>query len=355
MQLADSVPKRNATEVDAEYGGYDEPVFCTAEQGISQAFGGSAGKVLLVSDRESYVVFASAARSPRAVSVVLENDCLPLFAIPEVGCVLGAGGKTTLLAARFFAKVMRIPCTLFPTVATLAGALEQNARITVGGDTVPAELRPERTVCDTDLLKPTLGRAYSRLLLARLAALEGRALRYFGLDAVRKDFVPELPPPSVSSAKKIVRANAQIGDLQGEGAALAALLDGDGERVPEWRAYLQLSALYAAFFTKGKPRRYYTPDYKARADEAETAVSCCIPTAEEYAQRAILLERMRAEMTAESLSLTRRREEFLSAVRSLSADPVADGGGDLKRLKFLPEHFQGGLCAVIRDFGLMEW
>ena len=310
--------------------------------------------MLLVTDAESCSVFASAACSPRAISVVLEDDdCLPLFSMPEIGCVLGAGGGNTLFAARFFASLMRVPCTLFPTIATLEGAVEPSGSVSVGGEPLSVDFRAERVVCDMTVLNATLGRAYSRLLLARLEEIENRALLLFGIQA--QEGGSAQPPPPDLSAEDLVRENARLGCLKGDGAVLSALLAQSGERVPEWRAYLQLSALYAAFFTKGKPRRYYTPDYKARAERAGTAVSYRIPSSEEYARRAIALERMRAEMTGEILALTRRRDEFLSAVRSLSAEDVAEGGGDLTNLKFLPEHRESGLSAVIRDFGLMEW
>lgn len=353
MPLADSVPKMNAPKGDEEYGSYEGLAFCVSEEAIGAAFARTAGKVLLVSDEESCFLFAAAARSPRAISVVLDADCLPLFSMPEIGCVLGAGGKKTLFAARFFSSVMRIPCTLFPTVATLAGALERKGEVSVGGETLAADFRSERVICDLNLLAPTLGRAYARLLLARLQAFEGRALRLFGREAA--DLQGGEPPRLSENAEELIRENARVGDLIGEGGALAALLEGEGERVPEWRAYLQLTALYAAFFTKGKPRRYYTPDYKARANKAGTAVSYRIPTAEEYARRAIALERMRAEMTAAILAFTRRREEYFQTVRSLSPEGMKEGGGDLTKLKYLPEYREGGLSTVIRDFGLMEW
>lgn len=352
MQLVHSVPKKKAPVGAEEYGSCDGLVFCPSEDALSAAFRNSAGKVLLVSDEYGCSLFASAAGSPRAISVVLEEDCLPLFSMPEVSRVLAAGGKETLLAARFFAQLMHIPCTVFPALATLAGAVEERESLLVSGEKITVRIKKTCTVCDMQRLKATLDRAYGRLLLARLEQFEGRALRAFGL----KTDIEELDLADMLSPEELVKELARIGGLKGEGAHLAQLLEYDRVHNPEWQAFRQLTSLYAAFFEKGRPRRYYTPDYKARAEAVEVPVSKRIPDAEEYTRRALALEGMRAQMTTEIKALTARREEYLSALRSFSAQEEAEEEEDrLERLRYLPEYREGGLSALIRDFGLMEW
>lgn len=346
MRLATSVPKMTSPESDGEYGRKDGLIFCKAEEEIDSVLRRTLGRTLFVSDEGGFGVFASAAGSPRAVSAVIGEDCLSLFSMPDVSAVIGAGGKNVLIAARFYAELMRIPCTLIPTVATLNGTSEENGRVLVNGDTFSARLAKATVVCDMEVLRPTLARAYSRLLLGELEGFEAEALRNFGLPAFCAEPIEEGLSP-----EELVGKNASL-TLQGEGAVLAELLERDGERNPEWRAYLQLSALYAAFFEKGKPRRYFIPDYQQRADAAGVS-GYRIPTAEEYARRAIALERMRAVMTKKILSLTERRGEFAQALRAFSAEETE--AGDLTRLKYLPEIREGGLSSLIRDFGLMEW
>lgn len=347
MPLAERLPKRNAL-CGGEY--ESEVVLCNGKEEIFHCVKNAAGKTLLVSDDENYGLFSEAVCSPRAISVVFEKDCLSLFCMPDgVSCVLAAGGKNVLHAARFFAEVTRVPCVCFPQNATLCGALEERGEVLIGGKKISAAFKKTKICCDTERLKGTLSRAYARLLLAKLQEIERRALLAFSLPAFS---ALEAAEPTCS-AEELILQNARIGELKGEGGALAAVLEEDGERDPEWRAYLQLSALYAAFFEKGKPRRYFTPDYKARAKTAGVGEVWNIPDAEEYARRAILFERIRAPFAKETLALSARREEFESAMSSFS--PIPKKGCGLERLKYLPEAFPAGFCTVIRDFGLMEW
>ncbi len=347
MQLALSLPMTNAPEGDEEYEG--EPIFCKAEEGVSEVMKSTAGKILLLSDEDSCGMLTSAACSPRAISVVFDGDCLPLFSMPEIACVIGAGSKETLFAARFYAEVERLPCAVFPTLVTLSGALEARGKVRIGGEEKRVDLKSGRVYCDGERMSSSLSRAYARLLLARLEEFEARALTAFG---IKTDHATPCDLPETT--EELIRENAKIGELSGEGGALSDLLEQDGVCVPEWRAYLQLSALYAAFFEKGKPRRYFTPDYKARAKAAGVEARD-IPDPEEYARRAIVFERIRAPLAKEILAVSAKREKYFQTVSALSEEKPEAGGGDLMRLKYLPERHAGGLSGIIRDFGLMEW
>ncbi len=348
MQLALSLPTKNAPAGDGIYEG--EPIFCKTEDGVAEIMKSTAGKTLLISDENSCAALSSAACSPHAVSVVFDGDSLPLFSMPDgISCVIGAGKRETLYAARFFAEVERLPCALFPAAATLAGALEARGEVYIGGERRTVELKRGRIYCDCERMTSSLSRAYSRLLLARLSAFEARALAAFGVPCERGESC-SLP----ETAEELVRENARIGELNCEGQALAERLEKDGVSVPEWRAYLQLSALYAAFFDKGKPRRYFTPDYKARVKAAGGGVMY-VPDPEEYARRAIVFERVRAPLAREILALSSKREDYFKKVLALSTERLEAGGGDLTGLKYLPEICAGGLSSLIRDFGLMEW
>ena len=327
-----------------------ELIFISVEEGIAREFERNTGTVLLVSDESAYSVFTTAASRPNAISIVIEEDVLPLFSMPEATCVLGAGGKRALFAARFYAETHHIPCALFPMEATLTGVLERTGEILMNGESTTANLSAGRVYCDMQILGGTLGRAYARLLLAQLEVFEKRALQEFGIasDRIAAFAAVELTP------EKIIVENALRGELKGEGNALVKLLEG---RVnPEWRAFLLISSLYAAFFEKGKPRRYYTPDYKARAKAANTKPPASSPTTEEYALRAMKLEKIRAGYAREIINFTKQKEAFAQTVAALSAhQDEGDIEADLPVLKYLPEHFEGGLSSVIRDFGLMDW
>ena len=121
MRLDGSLPMTNVEEYEGE------PEWIETEEGIRRAMAEyGAGKILLSSDAEACRVFSSAACSPRAVSVVFDGDCLPFFSMPDgVSCVIAAGGRDVLLAARYFAEVRGIGCVLFPSEASLDGAYDR--------------------------------------------------------------------------------------------------------------------------------------------------------------------------------------------------------------------------------------
>ena len=138
----------------------------------------------------------------------------------------------------------------------------------------------------------------------------------------------------------------------GEGATLASLCS--EQRYPAATAFLTLSALYTAFLERGVPRRYMVPDYAGRAQRAGTKYADLhLPTAAGYATRALGLERARGELLTQMRHIRAAKQAQLAAMRTLdghfSASPA------LEKLKILPEHAPDGLCAVLRDFGLLEW
>ena len=77
-----------------------------------------------------------------------------------------------------------------------------------------------------------------------------------------------------------------------------------------------------------------------------------LPTAGEYASRALRLERARGELCAEAIHLRAGKEAQLAAMRALDAH--FDAAPALEKLNFVPECAPDGLCAVMRDFGLLE-
>ena len=89
----------------------------------------------------------------------------------------------------------------------------------------------------------------------------------------------------------------------------------------------------------------------ARAGVAYAAVQ--IPSREEYAARALRLERVRGELLAELRVIAARRHAYERAMRAYA--PLSAEKTELTILKTLPERAEGGLSSVIRDFGLMDW
>lgn len=349
MELAASVPKTTPF-----CGDESTKEFAGTEEVVKRELAHCAGKALLLSDG---ALALSAFPSPRAIGAVFEGDALPLFSMPDgISRVMAAGDRETLFAARYFAEVRNIPCILFPSDAALDGVFEKRGEILLGGERVAAPLKEGYLVCDPERMRPSCANAYARILLGRIAKIETEALNE--IRAARLVCVPATELPA--SFEELVEANAALrraeaeGAYAGEGIVLAELLG--GEPVPCWNAYLLLSALYAAFFGKGKPRRYFTPDYRARAERAGTEYAPrFIPTAEEYVSRAMELERVRARFAAETLALLDGREACFRAVSSRTERRIPSRGGRTDVLSLLPEHAPTGLSAVIRDFGLMEW
>ena len=331
--------------------------FQSEEESVKEQFALSAGRTLLVFDGEDRA-FAAAACNPKAIAVVFDGDCLPLFSMPDgVSRVLATGDEATLRAARYFSEIRGAACTLYPKHAALEGAFEAQGRGRLGGEVKKVPLTCDaEVVLDKEMLKESLPEGFARCLIARLAAIEGEALKELGGEktTLQAEF------PASIEAEEIVLANArqrkkeQAGFPVGEGKKLSELLKERGEKYPAWRAYLQLSALYAAFFEKGKPRRYFTPDYRKRAEEAGDAFFS-VPSAEEYVLRAMALERIRSPFARASAALSDEREEFAKIMTALAGEPVSLKAGELRNLKILPERAPLGLSAVIRDFGLMEW
>jgi len=352
MQLDEhTVPKRNTQERAEENGG-EELLFQSAKEGISGALSRfCGGKTLFVADGNGFALFADHISSPRAISFVFDGDALPLFSMPDgVSCVLASGNAETLRAARYFSLVRNVPCVLFPVCAALDGAVGGTGEVRLGTDVATRSLATGEKVCDLELMAGSFHHAYARLLLAKLAAFESRVLCAFHLESEgAQDCVCPDDLPSV------VRASAALPErsLRGEGFTLARALREEGADFPEWTAYVQLTALYAAFFERGKPRRYFTPDYARRAKEVRREVKN-VPTAEEYAMRALRLERVRAMFLRETRVLAAEREKEAERLFALCGERVEAERGT-RALKYLPELHGVGLSMIMRDFGLLEW
>lgn len=366
MRFAEySVPK-TIYESNSE-DGRGGPLFCSVQEGVKRtAEKYPLGKLLFVSDEASCGAFAPPSRDPRAISVVIGNDCLPLFTMPDdVTCVLAAGSSNVMRAARWFAEIRGAGCALFPAEASLDGVYEKTAFLTAGGERMLCPLADGAVFCDKELFAPSLSRAYARLLLSRLALFEARALSVFRRGDAGEEYeraFSVLRRLKDLSAEETVRLNRELrlseraGLPVGEGVPLSRLLKEDCVPQPEWQAYFLLSALYSAFFAKGIPRRYFVPDYRARIREAglpeESYLSVHIPAPKEYAGRAIALERMRGQLCREITALTNENGGFRRALRLLGGE-IGEGICGTERLRYLPEHSPEGLTAVIRDFGLL--
>ena len=342
---------------------YDSELrFCGAEEALREMLANSVGKVLLIADSGYYSVFAPVGH-PRAIFVVLENeDALPLFTMPDgVSGIAAVGGEFTMRAARYFAETRGVNCLLFPADPAQGGIFETDGEMTVGGVSSRVALA-EASVCyDLTILRPALSRGYARLLLSRLERSEERALCMLERREVGALYEEGYAAARCGvSAEEIIRANASLRRLEAQGLAvgeatvLARNLAEKGIPEPEWQAYRALSALYAAFFERGKPRRYFIPDYAARTRRAGASYSAqSIPSTEEYAMRAMRLERMRGELMREFSAYSRDLNRQRHILSTLAGSVVWDRDVR-KHLKTLPED-GGGLTSIIRDFGLMEW
>lgn len=353
MQLDLSVPKKNAVSVAD---GEDGLLLCSAREGMERALSAAAGRALVLADGSSFSSFIPASRAANTVCMLWDGDALGLFALPEVRSVLVSGGRDAVEGARFFAAVRRIPCTVFAKDAAMDGIFSPRARVKVNGCCPDVPLAPAVAVADLSLAEGTYADAYARLLLSRLALFEARALgricRRETDGAAWEEAFCLTDAIGTLSREQVVRRNARLRQLEaqgvpsGEGASLLARL---GEkRYPAATAYLTLLALYTAFFRRGVPRRYAVPAYRRSGVYAALP----LPTAGEYASRALRLERARGELCAEAIHLRAGKEAQLAAMRALDAH--FDAAPALEKLNFVPECAPDGLCAVMRDFGLLE-
>lgn len=341
----------------------EELRFCGAEEALREMLVCCSGKLLLISDSGCYRVFAPV-NHPRAIFAVLDrDDALPLFSMPDgVSGIAAVGGEFAMRAARYFAEARGIRCLLFPADPALDGVFDRDGDVTVGGVSARVAFAEASVCCDLQILRPALPRGYARLLLSRLERSEERALCMLERRDVGEFYEAGYAAARCElSAEEIVRASARLRRLEasglavGEATAFARILAEKGIPAPEWQAYRTLVALYSAFFERGKPRRYFVPDYAARARRAGADYNAqSIPTTEEYAARAMRLERMRAELVREFLPHSRNLNAERRTVCTLSGDVVRDA--DVRQLlKTLPERKRGGLTSIIRDFGLLEW
>ena len=353
MRLDSSVPKINPAD-GGLYGGGGLS-FCCVKEGAERFLRGRAGKALALAEDTAFSAMLPAVRLPRTVSVLWEGDALPLFAMPEVSCILAAGGREVLQAARFFAAVRGVPCALFPADAALDGACSARGEVSVNANVIRVPLSPAEVFCDCAFLRGSLFGGYARLMLARLALFEAKAVglvcrRPFGGAASEEAFSltemrGELSPEEIVRRNARLRALEEAGAPRGEGVVLGC------SAYESWRLLL---GLYLAFFAKGRPRRYTVPDYAARAKAANVPYADMrLPSRQEYAARAMRLERVRGELLAELRTIAARKNAYERALRTYGTLPAA--GPDIQQLKTLPERAEGGLSSVIRDFGLMDF
>ena len=355
-----SVPK-----MTPEGGMYDSDKlrFCGAEEALREMLAHASGKVLLIADSGFFSVFAPIDH-PRAIFVVLESeDALPLFTMPDgVSGIAAVGGEFAMRAARYFAEARGVRCLLFPAESAQDGVYETDGEMRVGGVVSRVALADANVCYDLAILRPALSRGYARLLLSRLERSEERALCMLERREVGALYEAGYAATKCEiSAEEIIRANASLRRLEaqglvvGEATVLARNLAEKGIPNPEWQAYRALASLYSAFFERGKPRRYFVPDYAARTRRAGANYSAqSIPSPQEYAVRAMRLERMRAELMREFSAYVRDLNTQRHILSTLSNSVVWDRDVR-KQLKTLPEEGRGGLTSIIRDFGLMEW
>lgn len=368
MRLADtSVRKKNpAPAAEERRYGSGRPHFCAAEEAaaaLKARF--PAGTFVFLTDERSFAL-SKLFPPRRTVTLVQETaEALPLFSMPDsTVCAVAAGSAPVFSAARYFAEVRRIPCVLFPSDARCEGIAISRGRVLLGGKAAEYPLRAAETYFDLSRMDG-FPEAFARLLLVRLSCFEHAALRVFrkeeGEADARYEQLFAAAEKGISEDREvIVRAGIALGELgeeglQGDGRALASLLAGRGEPFACFRAYRMLTALYRAFFRKGRPRRFFTPDYRARCERAGVGeagyLRVRIPSAEEYAARAMALERARSRLLRDLGAITARDRDAERIFRLL--------GGDLQGaapplLSVLPEYAPEGLSAVIRDFGLLE-
>ncbi len=358
MEFAEPLPKTNAP-TEGESG----LVFCSTEEGVKEIFKERpAGRGLFVTDGSALKAFRSCLPS-RALCLVLDSDgCLSLFRTSDdLSYVVAAGKKSTLVSARFFAEIRKIPCTVFPVSMAFDGAYERfgNVRFSGGEERVP--LKEAKVCCDGEIVCDSAGQAYMRLLLSRLALIEAKAMRLFGADHGREEAeeraysalltlrAETLDIRSIALKNAAIRQCERDGMNGGEGAVLVETIGREGEE----QAFFLLSALYAAFFERGKAR-LNVPDYAARARYANVSYAAQkVPTVAEFALRAARLERMRSDLYRELNAFLGGTIHYRNNFFSLAGRRVSEER-NLSALRMLPE-LTVGLSSLIRDFGLMEW
>lgn len=357
MKFAELLPKINPRE---EEGGLK---FCSTEEGVKEMTASRpAGKSLFVTDGSALKAFRNCL-PPRAICLVLDSDdCLPLFLTSDDFSFVAAAGKmNTVVSVRFFAELRKIPCSVFPVSAALDGAFDRFGEVRLEGKTARVPLKSAKVCCDKQLMQATAGQAYMRLLLSRLALIEAKAMRKFGMERGREEaeeraYQTLLPlRAEMLDLERVALLNAEIrrcerdGMYAGEGVRLAETIGTEGEE----KAFFLLSALYSVFFEKGKPR-LSVPDYEERARNANVPYAAqIIPTVQEFAHRAALFERVRADAVRELNAFLRGETHYVNNFFELTGRAPFKAR-QLFSLKILPER-AAGLCTVIRDFGLMEW
>lgn len=358
MEFAEPLPKTNAPREEE-----GELKFCSFEEGVKEIVKNRpAGKPLFVTDGSALKTICRALPS-RALCLVLDSeDCLPLFlSSDDAPYVVAAGDKNTLVAARFFAEIRKIPCMLFPVSAALDGVFENFGEVCLENKYERVPLKEAKVYCDEELMLRTAGQAYMRLLLSRLALIEAKAMRKFGLEFGREEAEERAFRTMLSlkaetlGFKEVVLKNAVLrrcerdGMNAGEGAVLAGAIGPGGEE----QAFFMLAALYGAFFEKGKPR-LRIPDYETRARNAKASYAAqIIPTLQEFAHRAAVFEKIRADAIRELNSVLSGQIHYRNNYLSLAGSTFSTVRS-LSLLKVLPER-TAGLSSLIRDFGLMEW
>lgn len=336
MQLAaDAAQKKKGAET-----------FCTLKEKVFEIMQGAAGKVLLVADHAAFPALAFAVRMPRAVSVVTEEDALPLFAMPETSAVVAVGNENVMRAARLYASVRKTSCVLFPTDPQLDGVYGQG--VLVHGTRLDFPLCDGEVCFDETLLYSAAANAYARLLLCRLALFEAWArFRFDGEEEPPQEPYRILMDLDTSDRREILWKNAalrRLGCAEGEGKVLA-------EREGNFAAFEALTALYVAFFRCGSPRKYAAVDYEARAEAAGIPYADMrIPTPEDFAHRALVLGGRRADFLRELNLITQKNATYRRIYRSLGGEVRR---ADAENVRMLPE-LSGGLSEIIRDFGLLE-
>ena len=342
----------------------EELTVCSAEEGLRRFFSRApAQKPLFVLDGSSLDALTPHIKG--RLTVVLDGrGALSLFHLPDgVSCVVASGGEETLLSARAFATLRRVPCALFPTDGRMGGVMNNSGRVTAYGEKLPLLLQRGEAYCDETLLKSSLAGAYGRLLLARLALFEARALNVLSREEVHvgseRAFGLLSALHGELTAVQIAELNGQLRQMEeaglpvGEGVVLAERYRRRGAILPEWQAFSALLRLYTVFLNRGKPRRYAVPDYAGRSASAGVPYAAQrIPTPAQYAERALALERGRAVLLTELRAVERAAAQWRRTIASLSGEVPPQP--ELTPLKLLPE-YGGGLSALARDFGLLEW